>query len=527
MQPAYLPQADGTARSNAALPVLSVDGIGKRFHGVPALHPTSFNIYPGEIVALLGKNGAGKSTLIKILAGVYTPDSGRLLFRNQALNARNLHGRIAFVHQDLGLIDWMTVAENIALGTRYARRAGLIAWRTVAAQARQALAMVDMDIDPDTRVATLSRAERSLVAIARGLSSQADLLVLDEPTASLPEADVRQLHQVLRKLQAQGVAMIYVSHRLDEVFALSDRIVVLRDGVCVADQATATTQPAQLIRHIIGREPDSVFVRPPAIANAPVVLSARQLCTQDAGPLDFEVRRGEILGLVGLCGAGQDHIGKALFGDQRIDSGHVQLNGRDVLFSHPRQAMRAGLCLVAGDRYGESIAPGLSICENLFLNPQASGRSLFSPRTASDEANEALRLGQQVALMPNDPDALIETLSGGNQQKAVIARWLRVCTSLSAQVLILEDPTAGVDISAKADIYRLLGEAVTRGMAVVLISSDFEEIAQVCHRVLVFRNGVIARELTQAQLSVSELLHCASLDNGDAPATTTSSPALH
>jgi len=496
-------------------PILSVDGTAKRFHGVPALYPVSFDVYPGEIVALLGKNGAGKSTLIKILAGVYTPDSGRLLFRNEPLGAGNLRGRIAFVHQDLGLVDWMTVAENIALGTRYARKTGLIAWRNVADQARQALALVDMHIDPDTRVATLSRAERSLVAIARGLSSQADLLVLDEPTASLPEADVRLLHQVLRKLRAQGVAMIYVSHRLDEVFALSDRIVVLRDGRCVADQPTAATQPAQLIRQIIGREPDSVFVRPPALADAPVALSTRQLCTGDAGPLDFDVRRGEILGLVGLCGAGQDHIGKALFGDARIVSGSVQLDGRAAIFTHPREAMRAGLCLVAGDRYGESIAPGLSIRENLFLNPHATGRSWHSPRSAAHETDEAQQLGQQVALTPNDPDALIETLSGGNQQKAVIARWLRVCTSLSAQVLVLEDPTAGVDIDAKAEIYRLLGEAVASGMAVVLISSDFEETAQVCHRVLVFRNGVIARELPQAQLSVSELLSCASLDAGE------------
>jgi len=501
-----------TARTDA--PLLSVDGAAKRFHGVPALHPVSFAVYPGEIVALLGKNGAGKSTLIKILAGVYAADSGRLLFRNEPIHARNLHGRIAFVHQDLGLVDWMTVAENIALGTRYARRTGLIAWRDVAAQAREALAMVDMHIDPDTRVATLSRAERSLVAIARGLSSQADLLVLDEPTASLPEADVRLLHQVLRKLQAQGVAMIYVSHRLDEVFALSDRIIVLRDGICVADQPTAQTEPAQLIRHIVGREPDSLFVRPPAPAEAPVVLAARQLCTQDAGPLDFDVRRGEILGLVGLCGAGQDHIGRTLFGAAAIVSGSVQLNGHQIDFSHPREAMRAGLCLVAGDRYGESIAPGLSIRENLFLNPYATGRSLLSPRFAADESHDALRLGERVALAPNDPEALIETLSGGNQQKAVIARWLQVCASLSAQVLVLEDPTAGVDISAKAEIYRLLGEAVASGMAVVLISSDFEETAQVCHRVLVFRRGLIARELAQAQLSVSALLQCASLDAG-------------
>ncbi|MFD1557483.1 sugar ABC transporter ATP-binding protein [Paraburkholderia silviterrae] len=496
-------------------PILSVQGIGKRFNGVPALHDVSFDVYPGEIVALLGENGAGKSTLIKILAGVHAPSSGNLLFRGEPVDARAMHGRIAFVHQDLGLIDWMTVAENMALATTFCSKRGLIAWREVNERARVALALVGGDIDPYQRVASLTRAERSLVAIARGLSSRADLLVLDEPTASLPESEVQQLHEVLRKLRAQGVAMIYVSHRLDEVFSLSDRIVVLRDGRRVAEQKTAETAPVDLIRHIVGREPDTVFVRPPTTAAAPVALSVRRLCTEDAGPLNFDVRRGEILGLVGLRGAGHDNIGKALFGAERILSGTVLLDGGNVDLSTPGAAVRNGLCLVAGDRYGESVAPGLNIRENLFLNPKATGRTLFALRSAASEADEALSLGRRVALKPNDPGALIETLSGGNQQKVVIARWLRI----GAQVLVLEDPTAGVDIGAKAEIYRLLGDAVRTGMAVILISSDFEETAQICHRALVFRNGTIGRELPLEQLSVSELLHCASLDYGVTPST--------
>ena len=503
------------SRAGAAqhLPILTLQGIGKRFNGVPALQDVSFAIAAGEIVALLGENGAGKSTLIKILAGVHAPSSGSLLFRGAPTDARAMRGRVAFVHQDLGLVDWMTVAENIALATRYARRGGLIAWSSVRSQAEAALSLVGGDIDPDQRVSTLSRAEKSLVATARGLSSQADLLVLDEPTASLPESEVQRLHRVLRGLREQGVAMIYVSHRLDEVFALSDRIVVLRDGRKVAEQTTSETAPAELIRHIVGREPDSVFVRPPASGAAPVALSVRRLHTDEAGPLSFDVRRGEILGLVGLRGAGHDTLGKALFGAAPIVSGTVLLNGEQADLSSPGAAVSNGLCLVAGDRYGESICPGLSVRENLFLNPRAIGRQTFHMRSAANETGEALALGRRVALRPNAPDALIETLSGGNQQKVVIARWLRI----GAHVLILEDPTAGVDIGAKAEIYRLLGEAVRTGMAVVLISSDFEETAQICHRALVFRAGAIARELPLEQLSVSELLHCASLDYGVAP----------
>lgn len=514
---AAIPSDERAADLSRSAPILTVRNIGKRFNGVPALQDVSFEVHPGEIVALLGENGAGKSTLIKILAGVHAPSSGSLLFRGEPVDARAMHGRLAFVHQDLGLVDWMTVAENIALATTFCRKRGLIAWREVRERARAALALVGGDIDTDQRVASLSRAERSLVAIARGLSSRADVLVLDEPTASLPESEVQRLHQVLRKLRGQGVAMIYVSHRLDEVFALSDRIVVLRDGQCVADQTTATTSPADLIRHIVGREPDSVFVRPPTTVAAPVALSVRRLCTDDAGPLNFDVRRGEILGLVGLRGAGHDNVGKALFGAERALSGTVLLNGQSVELSTPGAALSQGLCLVAGDRYGESVAPGLSVRENLFLNPKATGRALFALRSAASEADEALVLGQRVALKPNDPNALIETLSGGNQQKVVIARWLRI----GAHVLVLEDPTAGVDIGAKAEIYRLLGDAVRTGMAVVLISSDFEETAQICHRALVFRNGKIACELPLEQLSVSELLHSASLDYG------VTTPAAH
>ncbi|ODP35729.1 sugar ABC transporter ATP-binding protein [Pandoraea sp. ISTKB] len=498
----------------ARKPVLSVQGIGKTFNGVPALRDVTFDVFSGEIVALLGENGAGKSTLIKILAGVHQPTSGKLLFDGEPVDAKTLHRRIAFVHQDLGLIDWMTVAENIALATKYRRCGGLISWRSVRHGARDALALVGGHIDPEQRVSTLSRAEKSLVAIARGLSSHADILVLDEPTASLPESEVLRLHEVLRGLRKRGVAMIYVSHRLDEVFALSDRIVVLRDGSRVTDKPTKSTQPDELVRDIVGREPSSVFVRPPAINAAPTVLSVRNLFTREAGPLDFDVRRGEILGLVGLRGAGHDTVGKALFGAEPILAGTVSLNGKQVDLTTPGNAMSNGLCLVAGDRYGESIGPGLSIRENLFLNPQATGRAFYSLRGTASEATESLSLGARVALKPNDPEALIETLSGGNQQKVVIARWLRV----GAHVLILEDPTAGVDIGAKAEIYTLLGEAVRTGMAIILISSDFEETAQICHRALVFRNGVVTREISQARLGVSELLQCASLDDTPAEA---------
>ncbi len=487
-------------------PVLEFCGLTKRFGGTLAADRIDLELRPGEILALLGENGAGKSTLIKMLAGVYAPDAGHMRRGGAAYDPRKDAASIAFIHQDLGLIEWMTVAENIAIAQGFPKRFGLIDWAAVEARARQSLALVADGIEPEQRVQDLTRTEKSLVAIARALGTRADVLVLDEPTASLPKGEVETLFAVLRSLKARGVAMIYVSHRLDEVYAIADRLAVLRDGRLVAVQSCAATAPGDLVRLIIGRPPEALFVRPERRAGEPLLRFA-DLVVGDVGPLELTVQAGEIVGLAGLRGAGQEAVGRVLFGLLPLERGEVRLDGLALDLASPHGAIGQGIGFVAGDRNANSIASGLSVRENMFLNPCACGRRLLEWRAPAAEAMETSDLGARVGLQPNDPAAPIETLSGGNQQKMVLARWLRV----GGRVLVLEDPTAGVDVGAKAEIYRLLADAVGRGLAVLLISTDFEEVAEICHRALIFRGGRIVAELSGERLSLEQLIHVASL----------------
>jgi ribose transport system ATP-binding protein len=511
------------SRADAQAPLLEVRGVSKQFGGTQALANVSLRVHHGEILALLGENGAGKSTLIKILAGVYTPDSGSLRYEGKEAG-ENLRGRpIAFIHQDLGLIEWMTVAENTCLALGYPRRFGFVDWAAARARAARALAALGADIDPDARVQSLTRTEKSLVAIARALAADAELLVLDEPTASLPANEVARLVAALNRLRASGVAMIYVSHRLDEVFEIADRMVILRDGRVAGERVTSATSPEEVILLIVGREPSQVFRRPAQRGGA-ARLRFGALTIGDVGPIDTALHAGEVLGLVGLRGAGQETVGRALFGLAPITAGRILLDEAPILPSSPRQAMQAGINLVCADRVAESIVPNLSIRENMFLNPVAAGSRLLSYLAPARESRTALELGVQINLRPNDPTLPIEWLSGGNQQKVVVGRWLH----LAGKVYVFEDPTAGVDVGAKAEIYRLFDVALKGGAAILLISTDFEEVAKVCHRALVFDRRRVVAELGAEELSAENLLAAASASIGQiAKALTLIEPSSH
>jgi ribose transport system ATP-binding protein len=485
--------------------MLDARSISKRFGGTQALNDVSLSVGPGEVVALLGENGAGKSTLIKILAGVYTADSGTISYRGQDMTRAVRRLPISFIHQDLGLIDWMTVTENISLTLGYSRRFGLIEWGWARKRAARALAKLGADIDPDLRIQDLSRTEKSLVAIARALMTDAEILVLDEPTASLPADEVARLFAALRRLREHGVGMIYVSHRLDEVFEIADRMVVLRDGVVAGERMVSETTPDEAILMIVGKEPSQVFRRPAERAGQPR-LAFERTSFGAVGPLEASLHAGEIVGFVGLRGAGQEAIGRALFGMEPVTAGAIRLDGEAVTIGSPREAMARGINLVCADRVGESILPGLSVRENFFLNPGAAGRSSTSWLSPRRENAEARRLGETVGLRPNDPALAIELLSGGNQQKVVVGRWL----NLKAKVYVFEDPTAGVDVGAKAEIYKLFDLALKGGAVILIVSTDFEEIAKVCHRALVFDRGRVRQELHGADLTISNVLAAAS-----------------
>ncbi len=507
------------------VPLLAFEGITKRFGGTVAVDGVSVALHEREILALLGENGAGKSTLIKVLAGIHTPDEGRILFRGELYRhlraTRGGRQAVAFIHQDLGLIPWMTVAENIALGVGYKRRFGLISWAGSRRQALAVLQTMSADINPDARVMHLTRTERSLVAIGRALAARAEVLVLDEPTASLPADEVERLLQVLRDLRHQNIGMIYVSHRLDEVFQVADRVAVLRDGRLVGSKRVGESSPSDLVTMIVGRPPEQVF-KPPGQAAEASCLVLDGLVAREVGPVSLAVRRGEMVGLVGLRGAGQDAIGRALFGCERISAGHARLDDRPYRPLSPAEAMGAGVGLVAGDRVAESLGMPLSVRENLFLNPAARGHRALSLRSPAAEAADCRSAGARMSLRPNDPSRPVETLSGGNQQKVVLARWL----GLAKHLLILEEPTAGVDVGAKAEIYALLHAALQDGLAIIVIATDFEEVSKICHRALVFSQNRVAAEIGRDALSIESLLQAASA-GGTHAARTGRAPPTH
>lgn len=480
---------------------LVVRGLTKRFWGTLALDSVDLDVAEGQVLALLGQNGAGKSTLIKILAGVYQPDAGSVRLDETDVLAARAVTPLAFIHQDLGLVPSMTVAENIALVRGYPRtRAGLVSWDRANEMARQALGFLALDIPTQAPVAQLTMAERALVAISRALWARARFVVLDEPTATLPASDVDRLVAAIARMRAEGIGFLYVTHRIDEVFRLADTVTVLRDGRVVLSDETARVQRADLVRAIVGHELSAVTVRK-AARSGPAIFQARGLSAAGAGPVDLDVSAGEIVGLVGLSGAGQAEIGRVAAGVLTPERGTLTLEGQPYAPRAPQQALAQGVAFVAGNRLEESLAPDLTVQENLYPNPVAGGRHTMRPRSRRAERIRAREALGRFEIRPGDPAMPISLLSGGNQQKVVVARWLEA----GVTKLVLEEPTAGVDVESKAQIHDLLHRLAARGGMVMVVSSDFEEIAELCDRVLVFNRGQVVTELTGSDIRVSAL----------------------
>ncbi|MET9393581.1 sugar ABC transporter ATP-binding protein [Streptomyces sp. NPDC006624] len=488
-------------------PLLRIRGLGKRFGGTVALAGADLDVHAGSVLALLGPNGAGKSTLIKVLAGVHRADTGQITLAGEPIGSHAATRGMSFIHQDLGLVDWMTVAENIALTTGYGRRTGLISWRRTRERCVEALRTVAGHLDPDAEVSALAPADRSLVAIARALAARARLVVLDEPTARLPAADSARLFRVLHGLRDRGHALLYVSHRLDEVYQVADAFAVLRDGRLVSHGRLADHSPARLVRDIVGAEKQAFAPRPARPrAGAPAVLTLDGVRTARAGPVGLRLGAGEVLGLVGLSGAGHTDLGRALAGARPLLGGRATLLGRPYRPRTVADAVARGVGFVPGDRLREGCLPDLTVRENLLANPRAGGAPAphwIGPRR---ERVRAAALIDRFAVRPRDTEAPVATLSGGNQQKVMLGRWLRT----DLRLLVLEEPTAGVDVGAKAAIHRLLEEAVQAGLAVLLLSTDFEEVADVCRRTLVFVRGAVTAELSGPDLTVAGLTREAS-----------------
>ena len=480
-------------------PLLAVHALVKHFGGTKALRAVDFTVLPGEIHALLGANGAGKSTLIKILAGVFPMDGGTISLSGASLGPALRH-RIAFVHQDLGLIESMNVGENMAMGYGYPMRRRLIDWKAVRAAAVHALEFLDSPLPLDCPVAELSRAEKSIVAIARALAGNCDLLVLDEPTASLPESDVDRLFRILRRLRDKGVSIIYVSHRLDEVFRIADAVTVLRDGRVVAVHRPVEISTEQLVKEIVGSTPVRRARAARTIASAPA-LAVKGLQVGRFGPVSFEVLPGEVVGLAGLRGQGHEAVGRAIAGVLPWVGGAVEVAGGAHRLRSPRDAIALGIGFVSGKRAEEALAGTMNVRENLYLNPVNFGATSFAYRHIADERRQCAEVLRHFDVRPPEPDRDISTLSGGNQQKVVLARW----AGRKYRVLVLEDPTIGVDVGAKAQIYHMLADDAASGTAIVVVSSDLDELAEICDRVLAFSQGQIVAALSRSEITVEAL----------------------
>jgi len=477
--------------------------VSKAFDGTAALTDVTFDVAAGSVHALLGANGAGKSTLIKVLAGFYRPDSGQVLIDGVQ---RTRNSAISFIHQDLALVGSMSVAESIALVQGFPRRRGLISWPRVAGIAQAALDVVGASIPLASLVSELSRADQSVVAVARAVSRDCRVIVLDEPTASLGEDEVRRLFAVIRQLALGGVSVIYVSHRLDEIFQIANRVTVLRDGRVVSDNEIGDLDHDKLVELIVGSQmAKRVRAAVPAPGDELIALRGLRIDT-DTDPFDLCLNAGEIVGAAGLRGAGQEQLGRSLAGVEPILVDHFAVRGSPV---GPRKAS-AVLAQLAGfassRREQEGLAMTLSVRENMFMNPGARGQSPLRWTSHRTERKQADVLGASVQLQPNAPDNTVATLSGGNQQKVILGRWL----SVDRPLLVLEEPTMGVDVGARAEIYGLIERAAAGGLAVLVVSSDFEELESLCHRVLVLDRGSLAVELSGGEVTQDAIIRAAS-----------------
>ncbi len=508
----------------SAPPRVELRGISKRFGATAALTDVSMDLRAGEIHALVGENGAGKSTLVKILAGVHAPDAGTILLDGVETQiadptAARAH-RVAVVHQEPRLFPDLSVAENVFLANPPTGRLGEISWREMRRAAAALFTQLDVRLDVGAPVRGLSMADQQLVEIAKALSLDARVLILDEPTASLSTHEVERLFTIVRRTRDRGVAVLFVSHRLDEVFRLSDRATVFRDGRHVITAATRDLTTADLVRHMVGRAV-TLFPKGEA-AIGEVLLEVRGLTRAgEFRDVSFTVRAGEILGLAGLVGAGRTEIARVLFGISRPSGGEVRLDGRPVHLATPSAALRAGIAYVPEDRHLDGLVLDFSIADNITLPilPRLFPR-LFVRR--STERSLAKGYTDQLQVRMTGVDQLVQALSGGNQQKVVIAKWL----ATKPRVLILDEPTRGVDIGAKVEVHRIMSDLAASGLGIILISSELPEILAMSDRILVLHEGRITAEIARADATEERVMFAATgqLESSDAPSST--SPAV-
>ncbi|MBL8811335.1 MAG: sugar ABC transporter ATP-binding protein [Planctomycetaceae bacterium] len=495
---------------------ISIQQVGKTFGAVRALDDVSFDIITGELHAIMGENGAGKSTLMKILAGVITQYDGALVVdgnRAAFQGTRDAEASgISIIHQELNLVEQLSVAANIFLGRELTRFYGFLNHPEMERRATVILAELESGIAPDALVSTLRVGDQQLVEIARALMLQTRILIMDEPTSALTEAEVARLYRVIERLRAKGVTILYISHKMDEVFHLSDRITVLRDGRFVQTVATKDTNPREIAHLMVGRE-ISVREKARTIQAADVVLEVKNLSLPWPGragkwrlkDVSFRLRKGEILGVAGLMGAGRTELLECLFGaSEHRSTGDILLDGRACDFRHPAQAMQAGIAMVTEDRKRLGLFSQLSVGENISISAlsEVSSAGIISGSRERAAVTDQIRT---LRVRTASEEAGITTLSGGNQQKCIIAR----CLLTEPRVLLLDDPTRGVDIGAKSELYQLMEDLASNGMSILVTSSELPELLSVCDRILVLKEGRLTAEFAASDATEQKIMEAA------------------
>jgi ribose transport system ATP-binding protein len=471
-----------------------VHGVSKRFPGVNALTQVSFDVLPGEVHALVGENGAGKSTLMKILAGVYQPDEGQLFREGQPVDFRSpgdaQKAGISIIFQEFTLLPHLTVAENILLNREPRNRFGLLDWKAMNRRARELLALLETDIDPQGLVNELTVAQQQLTEIVKSLAVDARLLIMDEPTAALNPVEVGHLFKVIEHVRARGTGIIFISHRLEEVLKISQRITIMKDGQVVSTQPTSELNRDAIVRNMVGRELKDIFPARQPVASDAILLSVRDLTTPALQRVSLQLRPGEIVGLAGLEGQGQRELARALFGVEPIKSGEIQVDGKPVRLSSPQHAIAHGIAMVTDDRKGDGLALKLGVRENVAL-PNLPGFTRRGFVQSPAERGAVKTIIEQLAIKTPAMDQPIRLLSGGNQQKAVLGKWLVT----PPRLMIIIEPTRGIDIGAKVEVYHLIHQLAQEGMGIVMVSGDLLELLGLSHRILVMHRGEVAAEI--------------------------------
>jgi inositol transport system ATP-binding protein len=506
--------------------LLKLEGISKRFPGVKALDNVSLEVMPGEIHGLLGENGAGKSTLIKIMSGAYQPDGGTMELDGLDLHLANPHQAqalgIVTIYQEFNLVPSLSIAENVFIG-REPGQAGFVDWAALRRETVAITEQLGIHLNPTSVVRNLSVAEQQMVEIARALSMRSRLIIMDEPTSALSDNEVQQLFKIMRDLKAQGLSIIFVTHRLEEVHEICDRITILRDGHNVGSANVTDTNTSNIIRMMVGRSMDELFQRSSTHEYGDTALEVRNLSRQGTSRdpnatvlnnISFAVRRGEILGIAGLVGSGRTELARTIFGADPFDSGVVLINGEPRRIRSPQDAIRHGIGLVPEDRKQQALFLALAVRHNVSMASlgDLTRWGVFMREQAEMTLVERFREALKIRMA--SPEQKILNLSGGNQQKVVIARWL----ALQPKVLIVDEPTRGIDIAAKAEVHQLLDEMAQSGIAIIMISSELPEIIGMSDRIITMREGQLTGEVLRAEANEEKLMHLMTLSTNDAVA---------